>query len=137
MAERFWRLVFRRQRAHPYETFEESQPWLVYSYFVPGWVVRILGRGCIRLECSICGVVEWPTLRIPRWGPITDRGRHPARVRFMADHEHPGVRNNALSWERPLRNPSALREGDIEDVMEVAVHRARRAAPEGTGGNEP
>lgn len=130
MGERFWRLLFDlpRFREQSFQTYETTRPWVNYTYFVPDWLTRILGRTSIRVGCSICGEVRFPTLRMPRFGPVPDQGHHPVRSAFLGEHQHPGVNRNPLSWERPLENMAALQPGDLEDVFGIAVNRAQRAA---------
>lgn len=127
MSERTWRLVLRWAKGPRLETYKTAQPWVIYTYFVPDWLTRVLGRTAVRCECLICGQYAFPTLRMPRWGKIEDQGHHPARTAFLAAHRHPGVSGNPMSWERPLRNMAALRDGDLEDVLGVVAERAFRA----------
>ena len=122
---RFWRLVFRHSTVWE-ETFEIDQAWVLYCYFVPNWIVWLLGLSCIRMECIICGVRYHPTFRLKRWGPMEDRGRHPKRVRFCEQHLHPHLNKNPLCWELPLKNPAALPDGGLEEVVELVLDRSRR-----------
>ncbi len=126
---RFWSFLYRRLRAtDTTDTFESEQPWVTYTYFVPMWISRILGRFSVRCLCCICGKDAFPTIRMPRWGPVKDVGKHPLRKRFLKEHVHPRLNEHPLSWELPLRNPEVLREGDLEEIGEVVMDRAHRAA---------
>lgn len=126
---RFWRFILSRTaRGDLFETCETTQPWVVYTYFVPDWITRVLGRTTVRCECCICGVVKFPTMRLQRWGKVVDRGHHPARRAFLDAHVHQGVNRHPMQWERPLRNAAVLRPGDLEEIAELAVERAKREA---------
>jgi hypothetical protein len=112
------------------QTYEITQPWVVYRYIVPDWLTRITGQTRIGAECCICGVETVLRLRIPRWGPVVDRGPHPARVAFLAAHLHRLQASAPETWVRPLRNPDA--HGDTLDILVDVAERARRAPPEGS-----
>lgn len=97
--------------------YEENQPWVVYHYGLthdkwwPFWnSTRILGRGRIVMQCAVCGAEEIVSLKMPRFGPVPDQGKHPARVRFLLEHAHPD-RGAPMSWVRPLLNPAAMPDG--------------------------
>lgn len=104
-------------------TFEMLQPWVVYHYgrthddWWPFWTsTRVLGRCCIVCECAVCGDVTPIWLRIPRFGSVPDQGHHPARVRYLKSHTHPG-RGAPMSWAKPLLNPAALPDGiDLDQL---------------------
>lgn len=94
-------------------TYEIDQPWACYHYgrthdaWWPFWnSSRFLGRACIVAECMVCGEQEPLWMRIPRFGTIPDRGHHPLRLKFLADHKHP-ERGHPMSWAKPLLNPAA------------------------------
>jgi hypothetical protein len=96
------------------ETFEVTQPWVVYHYgrthdgWWPFWnSTRFLGRAVIVCECAVCGVRKPIRIKMLRIRKIIDRGPHPARTAFLHEHEHPD-RGNPLTWARPLLNPAAL-----------------------------
>jgi len=98
-------------------TFEVDQPWVVYHYgrthdrWWPFWnSTRFLGRACIVAECAVCGDRTPLWFRIPRFGPIADRGHHPKRSAYLAAHAHPD-RGAPMSWKLPLLNPAAHRGG--------------------------
>ena len=104
-------------------TFETSQPWVVYHYGLshdrwwPFWnSTRILGHAKIIMECAVCGVREIAKFKIPRLAKIADRGHHPIRLRFLADHRHPD-RGHPMSWARPLLNPDAHKGGLNLDLL--------------------
>lgn len=92
------------------ETAETDQPWVIYTYgrthdgWWPFWTsTHVIGRARIGMECCVCGHREVASLRMPRFGPIIDRGHHPARLQFLAEHAHPD-RGHPISWVRPMRN---------------------------------
>lgn len=104
-------------------TFETDQPWVLYHYgrthdrWWPPWnSTRILGRACITAECIVCGHREAIWMRIPRLGTVPDRGHHPARIRFLADHAHPD-RGHPMSWAKPLANLAAHPGGLNLDLL--------------------
>lgn len=111
-----------------YETFETAQPWVIYSYLTTDAEADANGgEGQILIRCAICGVREVCVIAIPDEPLHTPPDyRHPQRAAFLAAHQHPGVNRNPLSWEQPLANPAALRDGDLEDVLGVVVDRAQR-----------
>ena len=106
---RFWRWLNGTLRVR-HETYDTEQKWVVYGYFVPDWVTRVLGRTSVRVECLVCGQREYPTLRLPRFGdvPKPSGGQHQERVRFKREHAHPRRAKSPFLWARPLRNPAAL-----------------------------
>lgn len=112
-----------------YETYETTQPWVIYTYLTTDEEADANGgEGRIEMRCSICGEREVCVLKVPDEPVQTPPGyRHPQRAAFLAAHQHPGVNRNPLSWEQPLANPAALREGDIEEVLGVVIDRARAA----------
>lgn len=74
-------------------TYEESQPWITYTYGTThdGWwplwrSTHILGCACIVAQCLRCGQWEPIWFRVKRFGDIPDRGHHPKRVAFMLEH---------------------------------------------------
>lgn len=97
------------------ETYETTQPWVIYIYgrthdrWWPLWrSTRILGLARIGMECCVCGQHEVATLHIPRVGPVPEpaSGRHSKREQFLRNHAHPD-RQDPWTWARPLRNPTA------------------------------
>ena len=110
------------------ETYETTQPWVVYTYMRTDLWVRFFGWTEIRCECCICGVQEVLRLKMPRFGAIPDRGKHPARIAFLASHEHPLQQTAPETWAKPLRNPDA--HGDFLDILrDVAAKVQREARP--------
>jgi hypothetical protein len=94
-------------------TYELGQPWVVYHYgrthdrWWPAWnSTRVLGRACIVAQCAVCGDTKPIWVRIPRFGPVPDRGHHPRRQAYLAAHAHPD-RGAPMSWKLPLLNPAA------------------------------
>lgn len=94
-----------------YSTYETDSPWVVYHYGLThdGWwpfwnSTRILGRAKIAAECAICGVREVLAMKIPRFGPVEDKGKHPKRLEFLAAHAHPD-KPGVEHWARPLLVP--------------------------------
>lgn len=105
----------RKYGARSMDTYETTQPWVVYHYgrthdaWWPFWnSTRVLGRARIDMECAVCGEQKVASIRMPRFGdvPAPDGGRHPQRTRFLAEHQHPD-RGHPMSWKRPLLNPVA------------------------------
>lgn len=101
-------------------THDTEMPWIVYHYgrtvdlFWPPWrSTRVLGHAAIECECAVCGERHLVVGRIPRFGPVPDRGEHPERVRFKLDHLHPD-RPAQFAWARPLLNPHASGPLDLD-----------------------
>ena len=112
-----------------FSTYETTQPWVAYHYGLthdrlwPLWTsTRILGRARIGLECAVCGEKKVVSLRIPRFGPVPEpaSGRHPARERFLAEHEHPD-RGAPMSWAKPLLNSAAHPGGVSLDALAMRL----------------
>lgn len=116
----------------PNKTYETGQPWVIYKYgrthdlWWPFWTsTRFLGYGAIDAECAICGDRTVLKAKMPRFGPIPVNrddplGRHPVRVAYLKQHEHPD-RKHPITWARPLLNPAAL--SPQTDVLEVIQRR--------------
>lgn len=109
------------------ETYETGQAWVVYTYGLthdrwwPLWrSTRILGYARIQMTCCVCGTREIAKVRIPRVGPVVDRGHHPRRTRFLAEHEHPD-RGHPMSWALPLYNPSVHTGGVSLDLLAMRL----------------
>lgn len=111
------------------ETFETTQPWVVYRYGLthdrwwPFWnSTRFLGHARIGMECAVCGENRVAKLRIPRFGEVPEpaSGRHPAREAFLREHRHPD-RGHPMSWKRPLLNMAAHREGLDLDLLAMRL----------------
>lgn len=113
-------------------TYETSQPWVIYTYGLThdGWwpfwsSTRVLGYAKIEAWCTICGVREVFTCRMPRFGEIRDTGPHPLRTAFLARHVH-RLRNTAPeTWAAPLANPDAH-----PDTLDILRDVAERVASE-------
>ena len=112
-----------------HETYETTQPWVIYSYGLthdgwwPFWTsTHVLGRARIGMRCAVCGKREVASLRIPRFGqvPKPTSGRHPVRERFLAEHAHPG-RPHPMSWAQPLANPAAHPDGLDLDLLAMRL----------------
>lgn len=108
-------------------TYETVQPWVMYHYgrthdrWWPVWnSTRVLGRACIVAECAVCGDRTPLWFRIPRLGPVPDAGRHPARVRYLAEHAHPD-RGSPMSWAKPLANLAAHPGGLNLDALAMRL----------------
>lgn len=121
------------------ETYETTQPWVIYTYGLthdlwwPPWSsTRVLGYARIGCECCICGDRTVLTIKVPRFGSVPDQGKHPKRVAYLEQHRHPLQRTAPETWVRPLRNPAA--HNDTLDILMDVAERAvrRRDAGEGT-----
>jgi hypothetical protein len=108
-------------------TYETDQPWVAYHYLTTDRRTRITGRSKIECECAVCGERRVVTLKIPRTGPVPDRGRHPERVRFLLDHLHRD-RPNPMAWARPLLNPAAHKGGIDLDLLAMRLEADLREA---------
>ena len=108
-------------------TYETTQPWVLFHYGLthdlwwPLWnSTRVLGRAKMVLECIVCGERRRVSFKIPRFGPILDRGHHPIRSAFLAEHAHPD-RGSPMSWARPLANPAAHARGIDLDALAMRL----------------
>lgn len=104
-----------------HSTYETDQPWVVYHYRTTDRRTRITGRSKIECECAVCGERRLVTLRIPRFGPVVDRGRHPERIRFLLDHLHRGETQHPMAWARPLLNMAAHPKGIDLDALAMRL----------------
>jgi hypothetical protein len=102
------------------QTYETEQPWITYLYLTTDRRTRVTGRSRIRCTCCVCGKRRTLTLRIPRVGPIVDRGRHPERVRFLLDHLH-SDKPHPMAWALPLLNPAAHVDGIDLDLLRMRL----------------
>lgn len=111
------------------ETFETTQPWVIYTYgrthdkWWPFWnSSRVLGRARIGVECCVCGHTDVVTLKLPRFGPVPEpaSGRHEQRELFLAKHAHPD-RGHPMSWVKALRNPAAFSGGIPLDLLAMRI----------------
>jgi hypothetical protein len=117
-------------------TFETDQPWVIYHYgrtqdgWWPFWnSTRVLGRSCIVAECAVCGDKTEIWMKIPRFGAIPDRGPHPLRLKYLAEHKHPD-RGSPMSWARPLLNPEAHPGGINLDALAMRLEADMNEEPE-------
>lgn len=110
----------------PLETYEIEQPWVVYRYLTTDRRTRITGVMKIECECAVCGESKVLRLRIPRFGKIVDRGKHPARVRFLLDHLHRDSSKHPMAWARPLLNPAAHPGGIDFDLLAMRLEAELR-----------
>lgn len=108
-------------------TFETGQPWVVYRFglthdlwWPPLTSTRVTGRAKIQATCAICGAQEVLVMKIPRFREIPDRGHHPLRLKFLADHVHPD-QGAPMSWALPLLNPDAHPEGINLDALAMRL----------------
>lgn len=106
------------------ETFETSQPWIVYTYFRGEWFIRLHGYTEIACECCICGRRETLKLSMPRFGAVAEPegGKHPERVRFLSEHLHRLQQKAPETWALPLRNPAA--HNDTMDILRDVANKA-------------
>jgi hypothetical protein len=108
-------------------TYETAQPWVIYHYgrthdaWWPFWSsTRVLGRACVEAECAVCGDRTPLWFRIPRFGEIVDRGHHPKRVAYLAEHAHPD-RPHPMAWAKPLLNWEAHQGGVNLDLLAMRL----------------
>jgi hypothetical protein len=94
------------------QTYETTQPWVVYTYgrtHDKGWPFwrssRVLGRAAIGMECAVCGKLQIIVLKIPRFGPLPVVQPR-ARTEFLLEHIHKD-RGHPMSWVKPLMNANA------------------------------
>lgn len=115
------------------ETYETSQPWVIYRYLTTDRRTRLTGRSRIKCECAICGESKTLILRIPRFGPVPkpEGGRHPERIRFLLAHVHPD-RPHPMAWAKPLLNPAAHPGGMDLDLLAMRLEAELRVGQEPT-----
>jgi len=109
------------------DTFEVDQPWIVFHYgrthdeWWPLWnSTRVLGRCCVVAMCAVCGDRTPIWIPMPRFGPIVDRGPHPARTGYLLAHAHPD-RGAPMSWKLPMLNPAAHPGGIDIDLFAMRL----------------
>lgn len=113
-----------------HETYEDSQPWVVYTYLLTDAEADRLGEARIRMQCCICGVEE--IARFAIYGPdeppppetLVPGYRHPLRSSFLGQHTHPLQRTAPETWALPLRNPAA--HSDVLDILRDVAEKAVR-----------
>ena len=108
----FWNSLYRNCN-NRYETYDTDQPWVIYGYFVPDWITRILGRTAVRVECSVCGNLSFVVLQVPRLGEVSEPegGQHSFRLDYKEKHLHTDTQRHPILWSRPLRNLDAFNTG--------------------------
>lgn len=111
-----------------YSTYEVDQPWVVYHYQTTDRRTRITGVAKIMCECAVCGERETIRFRIPRFGKIVDRGKHPERIRFLLAHVHKDSATHPMAWARPLLNPAAYPGGLDLDLLAMRLEADLRDA---------
>lgn len=102
--------VFAPTRSEGAERYDTDQPWICWCFCSTDARTRITGRMIVLMDCCVCGRQRKLRLPIPRFGPVPDQGKHPARLRFMLDHLH-SDKGHPMAWANPLRNPFGQREG--------------------------
>ncbi len=88
------------------ERYDTDAPWICWRFLTTDARTRVTGRSVILMDCCVCGQKRKLRSKIPRFGPVVQDGKHPARARFILDHLHPG-KGHPMSWAKPLRNPFA------------------------------
>lgn len=137
MSAQLWHFILRLtgcRAADGMQTYDTNQPWVVYEYRYTDRALDWFGRSFVRCICCICGAREDVEIRVGQ-GYDDPKVHAPGRTPFLAQHVHHGVNGNPMSWELPLLNPAALREGDLEDVLGLAIDRAHREARRDDGGS--
>lgn len=108
------------------ERYDTEQPWICWTFLSTDARTRITGRSVILMDCCVCGRKRKVRIRLPRFGPVPDNGKHPERLRFMLDHLHP-EKGHPMSWAKPLRNPFA--QGGIDlDLLAMRLQADLTAA---------
>lgn len=102
------------------ERYDTDAPWVCWQFLSTDARTRVTGRMVVLMDCCVCGESRKLRLRIPRTGAIPERGKHPARARFILDHLHPD-RGNPMSWAKPLRNPAAFANGIDLDLLAMRL----------------
>lgn len=111
------------------QTYETTQPWVVYTYTSPDPQHDGAFTAAIRMECCVCGGSAVCTLDVPAKGKEPQQPadyRHPDRVAFLAVHRHQPL-PHALTWVKPLLNPAAHNE--TLDVLEVVARTVTNTEP--------
>lgn len=109
------------------ERYDTEQPWVCWRFLSTDARTRITGRSKILMDCCVCGKKRLVTIRLPRFGPVQDRGQHAERIRFKLDHLHPD-KGHPMSWAKPLRNPFAQREGVNLELLAMRLEADLRKA---------
>jgi hypothetical protein len=112
------------------ERYDTDEPWICWRFLTTDRRTRLTGRSVVLLDCCVCGQTRKVRIRIPRFGPIPDRGEHPERIRFKLDHLHPD-KGHPMSWAKPLRNPFGQRGGLDLDMLAMRLEADLRKALNG------
>jgi hypothetical protein len=112
------------------ETYEVDQPWVIYRYLTTDRRTRFTGVAKIQCECAVCGESRVLKLRIPRFGRIVDRGKHPERIKFLLEHVHRGEKHHPMAWAKPLLNPAAHPGGIDLDLLAMRLQADLQADQE-------
>lgn len=88
------------------ERYDTDAPWICWRFLSTDARTRITGRMVVDMDCCVCGQHRKLRLKIQRFGPVEQDGKHPARAQFILDHLHP-KKGHPISWAKPLRNPFA------------------------------
>lgn len=110
-----------------YQTCEESQPWVIYTYPRSDEEADRLGESLIVMECAVCGETqEWrsPMPSAEECAKIPRDYKPQARIDFLAKHNHRPL-PHAITWAKPLLNTAAHNE--TMDVLTQVAHDASRA----------
>lgn len=113
-----------------HEVYLTEAPWICLTYLTTDSEADDAGgRGNARFDCCICGAQMDMEFPLPPagdrvWATVDPRKGLPEayhlRTLFLSDHLHEGRHANPiLQWEKPLRNPAALKHGiDLEALRE-------------------
>ncbi len=109
----------------PMQTYDQDQPWLVYTFRNPdGEIPAEGGPSPVECECAICGVVEKVVIEVPAIGAPYPRGNHPEHDRFRSEHVHKLQQTAPETWAKPLLNPDA--HDDTSDILNDLAEKIRR-----------
>jgi hypothetical protein len=104
--------------------YDTDLPWVCWWFLSTDRETRFTGRSRVLMQCAICGQRRKLRLRIPRFGPIPDRGEHPI-TQFKLDHLH--------RWSDPCPwcGPSTPKRGEpcsseCLAAVESAGHRSTK-----------
>jgi hypothetical protein len=117
------------------QTAEQDQPWIIYTFgrvhdgWWPFWrSSRIIGRMVVGAECMVCGKRKVLIAKLPRFGEVPDRGKHPLRIRFCLDHIHKDKPHPA-AWARPFMNLNAWPNKSLDlDMLAMRLEADLREA---------
>jgi hypothetical protein len=112
-----------------YQTYEHSQPWVVYTYPRTDAEADRLGEALIVMQCAVCGErEEWraPLPSAEECARIPADHKPQARIDFLVKHNHRPL-PHALTWALPLLNVAAHNE--TLDVLEQVARSAAAGTP--------